>query len=103
MQRGYKVYMDDIIVSIKNIEEYTKGMSYKEFAANKLVCDAVIRNLEIVGEAVKNISSEIKAINKDIEWRKIAGLRDMLAHEYFGVDLKIVWDVVTNKLIRELK
>jgi len=63
-----------------------------------LVIDGVVRNLEIVGEAAKNIPANIKDGYPDVEWKKIAGLRDILAHEYFGVDLEILWDIVENKL-----
>ena len=65
---------------------------------NTLVMDGVVRNLEIIGEAAKNVPPQIKARHPEIEWRKIAGLRDILAHEYFGVDIEVVWDVVKNKL-----
>lgn len=97
-----RVYFDDILESIRRIEEYTKGMSYDQFRENQLVTDAVIRNLEVIGEAVKNISSETKKKYPDIEWKKIAGIRDILIHEYFGINLEIIWDVVVNK-VPELK
>jgi len=95
----YKVYLDDIIVAIEKIEEYSKRVpSYREFSKNNIVIDAVIRNLEIIGEAVKNLPYELKRKHHYIEWKKIAGLRDILIHAYFGVDIKIVWDVIVNKL-----
>ena len=62
------------------------------------IVDGVVRNLEIVGEAVKNIPANVKDKHPDIEWKKIAGLRDILAHEYFGIDIDILWDIVENKL-----
>lgn len=74
------------------------NMSYREFVANELVQDVVVRNLEIIGEASKKIPEEIKSKYSDIEWRKMAGLRDILIHEYFGVDLEILWDIIKNKL-----
>jgi len=102
MQR-YKVYLDDILQSIEKIERYIQNISsYRDFSANTLTTDAVIRNLEIIGEAVKNLPVEIKRKYPNVGWKKIAGLRDILIHAYFGVDLKIVWDVVINK-IPELK
>lgn len=94
----YKVYLDDIIESIKRIEKYTKNVSYENFIKNKLLIDGTVRNLEIIGEAVKRIAEDIKKKYPDVEWKKIAGLRDILIHEYSGVNLKIVWDVITNNL-----
>ena len=60
--------------------------------------DGVVRNLEIIGEAVKNIPEDVKRDNPDVEWRKIAGLRDILIHAYFGIDVEVVWDIVKNKV-----
>ena len=82
MPNNYQVYLDDIISSIKNIESYTKGLSYDAFSKNRMMSDAVIRNLEIIGEAVKRLPLEIKKTHTEIEWKKMAGLRDVLVHEY---------------------
>jgi|SRR3989344_759489 len=98
MQDKYKVYLDDILISIEKIEKYTKGVSYKEFSQNSLISDGVIRNLEVIGEAVKKLSVDLKKKYPDVEWKKIAGLRDILIHEYFGIDLNIVWDIIINKI-----
>jgi len=84
MPRPYELYLNDIIEAIGRIEEYTVNFSSTEFAENKLVLDAVVRNLEIIGEAVKMLPNEIKKKHPEVEWRKIAGLRDVIAHEYFG-------------------
>lgn len=102
MPRECKLYLRDILESIEKIEKYTTNMSFDEFRENDMVVDGVIRNLEIIGEAVKNLSGEIKTEYLNIEWKKIAGLRDIICHEYFGVDLDIIWDVIENK-IPELK
>jgi len=102
MQKQFKVYIDDILDSIRKIEDYTNEMDYDSFIGNNLVVDAVIRNLEIIGEAVKNIPTEIRKKHPGIEWKKIAGLRDILIHAYSGVDLKIIWDIIENK-VPELK
>lgn len=98
MPRECKLYLRDILNSIERIENYTANMSFDKFRENNLVVDGVIRNLEIIGEAVKNLSGEIKTEYSDIEWKKIAGLRDIICHEYFGVDIDIIWDVIENKL-----
>lgn len=96
--RDYKLYLDDILEATKRIEKYTKKLTLAKLKKDELTVDGVVRNLEIIGEAVKNIPANIKEKYPDIEWKKIAGLRDILAHEYFGVDLEVLWDVVENKL-----
>ena len=98
MSRDYKLYLDDILDSIETIETFTKNMSLKEFSKNRLVRDAVIRNLEVIGEASKKIPIEIKRKYTKVEWKKISGLRDVIAHEYFGINLEIIWDIIRNKL-----
>lgn len=102
MSREFKAYLKDILESILKIEKYTKGLSFNKFESNELVQDGVVRNLEIIGEAVKNIPDEIKNKKNGIDWRKIVGLRDILIHAYFGIDIDIVWDIIKNK-IPELK
>lgn len=102
MPRDFKIFLKDIIEAISRIETYTKDFSFEDFCGNKLVQDGVVRNLEIIGEAIKHVPEEIRNKYPDLEWKKIAGLRDILIHAYFGIDHDIVWDVVTNK-IPELK
>jgi len=102
MPQDYKAYLRDIFGAIGKIERYTENMNFEDFSNNELIQDGVIRNLEIIGEAVKNLPDDIKKDYPEIEWRKIAGLRDILIHAYFGVDLEVVWDIVKNK-VPELK
>lgn len=96
--RDYKLYLDDILEAAKRIEKYTRGLTLERLKRNELTIDGVVRNLEIIGEAVKNIPANVKDKYPDIEWKKIAGLRDILAHEYFGIDLEILWDIIENKM-----
>lgn len=98
MSREYNLFLNDILSAIKKIEKYAKNKSFDDFKGNDLLIDAIIRNLEIVGEAVKNIPENIKNKHDEIEWKKIAGLRDILIHDYFGVDIEILWDILKNKL-----
>ena len=77
---------------------YTHGLKREQFFADERTYDAVLRNLEIIGEAAKNISEETKKKAPSIEWRKIAGFRDIVIHEYFGIDENILWDIITTKI-----
>ena len=96
--RDYRLYLDDILEASKRIEKYIKGFTLRRLKKDSLVIDGVVRNLEIIGEAAKKIPTNIREKYPDIEWKKIAGLRDVLAHEYFGLDLEVVWDIIENKL-----
>lgn len=98
MSRNLTLYLDDILTSIAKIQRYTAGMTWDTFVADELTFDAVVRNLQIIGEAVKNIPAEMRDQYDQIEWRKIAGLRDILAHTYFAVEDEIIWDIVQTKL-----
>jgi len=98
MKKDDKVYLHHILDAIKNIEDFTEGLNKEKFLKSKLIQDGVLRNLEIIGEATKQLSEEFKDSNADIEWKKIAGMRDILIHNYLGVDIEIVWGVIENRL-----
>lgn len=98
MPRDYQLYIDDIKKSCEKILRYTKDLEFDEFRRNELVYDAIIRNLEIIGEAAKNIPDEVRAQYSDVEWRKISGLRDVIAHAYFGIDDSIIWEIIQTKI-----
>jgi len=90
MPRDYKVYLEDVLEAITKIERYVANLSFEEFTRNDMVVDATIRNFEIISEAIKRIPEEVRKKYLDIEGKKIAGLRDVLIHEYFRVNLEIV-------------
>lgn len=96
--RSYLLYLEDILKSAAKVQRYTDGMSFEDFLADERTLDAVVRNLEIIGEAAKNVPEKVRLRYPEIEWRKIAGLRDILSHTYFKVSEAILWDVVQNKL-----
>jgi len=102
MKRNMKLYLQDIWESILAIEEYTSQITDKEFYSNLQVQDAVARRLEIIGEAVKNIDESFRNKYPEIPWKKIAGMRDIIAHEYFAIKLERIWDVI-KKDLPELK
>ena len=102
MSKDYRLYLEDILGSIRKIEKYISGLTYDTFIQDGLIVDGVIRNLEIIGEAAKHIPLSIRKTHHLIEWKKITGLRDILIHEYSGVNLKIIWDIVVTK-VPELK
>lgn len=98
MSRDLLLYYDDILDAIANIREFTFGMGFDAFRSDLKTQHACIRNLEVIGEATKHIPGSARATAPEIEWRKISGLRDILTHEYSGVDVEIFWDVIGNKL-----
>jgi uncharacterized protein with HEPN domain len=98
MSRNLALYLDDILSSIEKIERYTAKMDRDSFIADERTIDAVSLNLQIIGEAVKKVPPELRDRYPHIEWRKIAGLRDAIAHAYFNIDDEIIWDVVETKL-----
>lgn len=99
MKRDFRVFLDDILESIGRIEEYTKEINEERFLKDVPIQDAVIRRLEIIGEAVKNIPQDIKVKYSDIPWKEIAGTRDIITHEYFGVNLARIWKTIKEDIL----
>lgn len=93
-----RTFIEHILESIAYIEEDTDGMSQQSFLDDRSKQDAVIRRLEIIGEAAKRIPEEFRNAHPDIPWKRMAGMRDVLIHDYLGVDLAIVWNVVQHEL-----
>jgi len=93
-----KIYIEHILEAIQKIETYKKELDFDAFTKNDMAFDAIIRELEIVGEASSNISKQFQEDHSDIPWRKVIGIRNMLIHEYFGVNKQIVWDTCKNDL-----
>lgn len=102
MQKDDLVFVSHILESITKIEKYVEGLTSNDFANNDLVQDGVIRNFEIVGEATKHLSISFREKHLEIPWKKIAGMRDILIHDYLGIDIFSVWDTI-EKDLPELK
>lgn len=97
-RRDYRDYLQDIIDAINDIEDFTKNMCFEEFANDKKTINGVIRSLEIIGEAAKNIPKSVRNRHPLIPWKKMAGMRDKLIHEYFGIDIKILWKTIKKDI-----
>jgi uncharacterized protein with HEPN domain len=98
VKREFLLYLEDMLQSMERIEAYLGDFDFEKFQNNNLVVDAVIRNFEIIGEASKNIPSEIQEKYPEIPWKKMYGLRNLMAHEYFGVDHEMIWEIAKNNL-----
>jgi uncharacterized protein with HEPN domain len=96
--REWRLRIDDILDAIARIERYVEGLTFEQFQADQKTVDAVVRNLEIIGEAVRHLSADQERLPGGPPWVDIAGMRNILIHEYFGVDLKIIWHTIIADL-----
>jgi len=98
MKKDPTIFLKHILESIEHIDSYIKGLDEEDFLKSEEKQDAVIRRLEILGEAVRNLPEEFRAKYPDIEWNKAMATRNILIHNYFGIELDIVWDTITQSL-----
>ena len=97
-ERNSILVLEDILQSIRNIFDYTHGISYEHFLSDDKTRDAVIRNFEIIGEAANRLGTDIKNENAFIDWKRLRGLRNRIVHDYMGIDYKIVWNIIQHFL-----
>lgn len=97
-ERDWRLYAEDIIEACGKVGRYVSGMTFESFEADERTRDAVIRNIEIIGEAANNLPDEVIAQAPEVDWRKVNGMRNQLAHGYFGLDPKVVWSTATTKM-----
>jgi uncharacterized protein with HEPN domain len=106
--RELRDYINDLTEACEDILSFTKGMSYSDFASDKKTINAVIRSLEVIGEATKNLPASFRSNYPDMPWKQMTGMRDKLIHDYFGIDIQMVWQAVEKHiphilaLIREI-
>jgi uncharacterized protein with HEPN domain len=100
--RHFRLYLEDIHLSMTRILDYAEGMDLLKFKQSYITVDTVVRNFEMIGEASKNLPDHIKAKYPEIPWRKMYGLRNLISHEYFGVDYEMIWEIITSDLPQNL-
>ncbi len=98
MSRNITLYIKDILQNMRDAEDFIQGMSYEQFSNDKRTVNAVLRSLEVIGEAAKNVSDDIRAKYPDVPWKEMAGMRDKVIHFYFGVDREVVWVVAKDRI-----
>lgn len=98
MPRAVDVYLADILDAVAQIRSYVEGMDDTAFSRDRKTLDAVLRNLEVIGEAARHVPARLRAETPEIDWKRVVAFRNVLAHEYFGVSVPIVWDIVQTKL-----
>jgi uncharacterized protein with HEPN domain len=97
-ERPVDLLLDDIFQAIERINEYTEGLSSEAFSKDQKTIDAVVRNFEIIGEAANRLPDDFKESHSDVEWNKVVGLRHRIVHEYFGIDIQIIWQILRKDL-----
>jgi len=97
-RRDPELLLEDILAAIRKVERYTTGMDWERFRQDEKTIDAVVRNLEVVGEAVRRLPEDFIARHPNVPWRQAAGLRNRIVHDYFGLDLEIIWEVLQHDL-----
>jgi uncharacterized protein with HEPN domain len=97
-KRDYTDYVEDIITAIADIEQFVKGMEFEEFSKDKKTVFAVVRAIEIIGEAARQIPESLKDKHTEVPWKEMAGIRNKIAHEYFGVDVEVIWNTVKENI-----
>jgi uncharacterized protein with HEPN domain len=98
VSRSWRLFLEDIIEASDRVLRYSEGKDLSTFSADEMAYDAVLRNLQIIGEAAKAIPADIRQCHLEVDWKGMAGLRDVLAHAYFGLDNETLWDVVATKV-----
>ncbi len=98
MSRDVNLFLEDMQMACEKVIRYVKNLKQTQFLKDEKTYDAVVRNLTIIGEAVKNVPQEFRKRHSSIEWRKIAGFRDIAVHDYFGIDEDILWDIIQNEI-----
>ncbi len=98
MKKDPLIFIEHILESIIAIEEFSKNISKKELGSNRLIQSATVKEIEIIGEATKNLSLNFREKYPEVPWNKIAGTRDKLSHHYFGIDIGIIWDVIKEDI-----
>jgi uncharacterized protein with HEPN domain len=98
VSRNIRLYLDDIVEACDKVGRYTLGLTFEQFRNTEIVVDAVTRNLELIGEASKSVPDELRSKYPDVPWRKMTGLRDVVVHGYFWVDVQLLWDIVQREV-----
>jgi uncharacterized protein with HEPN domain len=99
-RRDVRLLLEDISDAVAKIERYVRGLDHDSFLASEMAIDSVVRNLEIMGEAASRLSPEFTAVHPDIAWAQIVGLRHRIVHEYFGIDVELIWQILQDDLPR---